>query len=251
MANVLCITGMHRSGSSLTTSWLQGCGLKIFDDRLISSLYGNWKGHYEDADFVDLQSSVIRGAFPGSNGWKVFNQCSLNFDGNYKESANELINERNAKYDIWGWKDPRTVLFLDQWKELIPNLKVLLLWRPCCFVVNSLIRRSREAEENVFKLSVLEACKLWISYNERICRYKKEQNLDTMILPISHIIYNDYLSFNLIINHLKINLKYNSISDLFDKIHFHDDSTSLLSRLVCSNNRIKTLENQLQNLSDD
>jgi hypothetical protein len=51
MSKVLCIAGMHRSGTSLVTSWLQRCGLQIDDGQLLAANTGNPTGHFEDIEF--------------------------------------------------------------------------------------------------------------------------------------------------------------------------------------------------------
>ena len=45
-------------------------------------------------------------------------------------------------YDHWGWKDPRNSLTLPFWKELLPNLKVVVCVRNPIEVIASLRRAS-------------------------------------------------------------------------------------------------------------
>ncbi|MEL7418373.1 MAG: hypothetical protein AAGK10_07335 [Cyanobacteria bacterium J06555_3] len=47
--SVIIITGMHRSGTSLTASLLQSAGVYL-GDRLMSADSGNAKGYFEDWD---------------------------------------------------------------------------------------------------------------------------------------------------------------------------------------------------------
>ena len=136
---------MHRSGTSLLASWLESCGLTIHDGNYWGPSEGNQKGHFEDKDFVQLHSSAILLESPKSYGWKIFSDDFLTFDHDQLSRAKKLVSDRNAKYRIWGWKDPRSVIFLKKWKAIIPELKVLLVWRPCSEVVNSLIRRAGKA----------------------------------------------------------------------------------------------------------
>ena len=50
MNQVICITGMHRSGTSLVASWLESSGLVIHDGAFLGPSVGNEKGNFEDAD---------------------------------------------------------------------------------------------------------------------------------------------------------------------------------------------------------
>ena len=48
---ILVVVGMHRSGTSLTTNWLQKCGLDI-GAKLEGKEFSNPDGHFEDIDFL-------------------------------------------------------------------------------------------------------------------------------------------------------------------------------------------------------
>ena len=208
---------MHRSGSSLTTSWLASCGLNIHDGNLIGADAGNPKGHFEDNDFVDLHKSEIQYRKPDSEGWKIQPATFLKFKSAQLCRARQLIEERNKKFVHWGWKDPRTTIFLKQWKEIIPDLKALLIWRPCLEVVNSLVRRSRKvthAPQN--KISVPEAVKMWICYNQRLCEYKREYPTETLLFSIYHLISYPYRIMELINAKLQLNLNYQPFCDIFE-----------------------------------
>jgi hypothetical protein len=50
--SVLIVTGMHRSGTSLTAAFLQAIGVDL-GDKLLQGNYGNPKGYFEDVDFVE------------------------------------------------------------------------------------------------------------------------------------------------------------------------------------------------------
>ena len=54
----LIIAGMHRSGTSLITHWLNECGLQLGDDFLGAGL-GNVDGHYEDLEFLKLHEEIL------------------------------------------------------------------------------------------------------------------------------------------------------------------------------------------------
>lgn len=210
---------MHRSGTSLVSSWLEECGLKIYDDnKFMEEAPSNPKGHFEDRDFVDLQSEAILSSFPLSRGWKVFESKSLTFTPEEKKKAKEIMEKRNEKYDSWGWKDPRTVLFLKEWKELIPELKVVILWRPLKESISSLVRRSLSVNrKSISKIGLFSAAKVWKSYNELACEYKEEYESDTLLLPFSGVINNDREVIDLIVGILGVNLSYKPINYVYDK----------------------------------
>jgi len=259
MKNVLCITGMHRSGTSLVASWLERCGLPIHDGRLLGPGLGNPKGHFEDLDFSELQADAIQSQIIGSQGWKVFSGNGLCFQERHLRLAEKLVEERNRKYNRWGWKDPRTVLFLNQWKEIIPQLKVLLIWRPCEEVVQSLVARFRSvgrADINLRKflaVSVADAVKLWISYNRIICRYKEKHDDDTVLLSLNDILCQPNGVIRLIKRKWGMGLSDEPISQVFDPLLLDRSSfsatqwTARIYGFLCGSFEV---EKRLRRLSD-
>lgn len=65
---VVVITGMHRSGTSLTTSLLQSAGVFI-GDRLLGNNLSNPKGHFEDLDFVEFHQQLLQAQGLSDEGW--------------------------------------------------------------------------------------------------------------------------------------------------------------------------------------
>ena len=59
MSNVLIVTGMHRSGTSLTASFVRSLGIDVGDNLLSPDAY-NPKGYFEDVAFVELQRSMLQ-----------------------------------------------------------------------------------------------------------------------------------------------------------------------------------------------
>ena len=71
MPVVLCISGMHRSGTSLTASWLEYCDFLLHDGLLLEPDNANPKGYYEDLDFVQLHEDAIQAIDSNADGWKL------------------------------------------------------------------------------------------------------------------------------------------------------------------------------------
>jgi hypothetical protein len=245
MSQVLCIAGMHRSGTSLIASWLERCGLPIHDGEFHGPATGNPRGHFEDKQFVNLHMSAIKAQHPESAGWKTIAKNEIPLGQAGRDLACRLIRERTEKYPVWGWKDPRSVFFLEQWKELIPELKTLLIWRPYDLVVDSLLRRSESAVNKVFKVSESEAKSLWLAYNERVCEYKKAHPNDTLLVPIEFVNQNDRHVHQACRDRLDIALEYHPLSQLFEADLM---STRVLARNTCQS--IASLEHRLTALSD-
>lgn len=247
---IICITGMHRSGTSLTTSWLELCGLRSHDGNIIGAHTGNPKGHFEDKDFVDLHSSAILRKYPKSRGWKAVTDNFEFFESQHLQHATNLISQRNTKYELWGWKDPRSVLYLRQWKEIIPSLKVLLIWRPCSEVVQSLAKRSRKATAPVFNINSFQSVKLWMSYNKKVFEYKVKYPNDTLLIPLEYIVKYDQDVLCLVNKKFQMDLKYRPISDVYDRNLLNKGTVPLLTRWAAKCLGSSKLEKVLCDLSD-
>ncbi len=183
-SQVLIITGMHRSGTSLTASLLQSAGLDI-GSRLVEASEGNIKGHFEDADFVQLHEKILDSQGITKEGWTL--EKNIQVSDAFIIQAETLINQRTTKY--WGWKDPRTTLFLNFWQEKIPQAYFLLLYRYPWEVIDSLYRRG----DQVFLDNPNLAIDIWINYNEIILDFYKKYQQKCLLININDIITNPYI----------------------------------------------------------
>jgi len=250
VSKTICITGMHRSGTSLVTGWLRSCGLQIADGHLLGSDSSNPAGHFEDFDFLRLQEAVITLLDPKSKGWIIFPDAFLSMPSEHKAAAKKLVEVRNANYPLWGWKDPRTVLFLTEWKELIPSLKILLVWRSCAEVVASLIKRSRSAEApDVVKLSLLETARLWQHCNARVCDFKRLYPNDTVLLPLDYVLTQDKATVELLNEKFGLGLRYEPIGQLYES-NLLERQPGLQAQVMAAYPEVADMEETLAGLSD-
>jgi peptidoglycan hydrolase CwlO-like protein len=159
-ADILVIISMHRSGSSLTASLLQSAGLHI-GRKLLGADSVNIKGHFENIDFYEFHRAVLRSQAIIEDGWTL--QGKINVEDRFVEQAKEIV-AKNSMSRVWGWKEPRTTLFLDFWSDLLPEAKFLLIYRSPWEVVDSLYRRGDPTFQDQPEL----ALKVWHQYNQII-----------------------------------------------------------------------------------
>jgi len=159
-SNVLIIASMHRSGSSLTAAILQSVGVHIGRE-LLSPNVGNIKGHYENLDFYHFHMAVLESQGINAAGWTL--QEKIDLEDRFTERAKEIIKKNNLS-QIWGWKEPRTTLFLDFWAELLPEAKFIFIYRYPWEVIDSLYRRG----DPIFQSQPDMAIKIWLHYNRKI-----------------------------------------------------------------------------------
>lgn len=141
---VVLITGMHRSGTSVIAQWLHSCGLKI-GDTLLGPGIGNDDGHFEDADFLLLhQQLLLNKSLPDTG---LTDKTIDALTGAEKESIHNLIVNKNLLHEEWGWKEPRTCLFLDSYNKLLPDAFYFVVVRSYNDTVNSLVTREYKIQE--------------------------------------------------------------------------------------------------------
>jgi len=165
------IVGMHRSGTSLTTNWLNGLGLNV-GNSLYAATKDNPAGHFEDNDFLEFHRDILH-----KNGYidyKVNKSPTFHYSKYHKEKAAMLIQLKNKLQTQWGWKEPRTALLLDFWHPLLNNPKYLFIYRNYSTTVDSLLRREyskfdRPGLDNKVLSPIYK-----IRYKNRITDYKNK-----------------------------------------------------------------------------
>ena len=220
--SVVIIVGMHRSGTSLTASLLQSAGVEI-GDRLMGSGTGNSQGHFEDLDFVEFHQQVLADLDLNIAGWTEDNRISV--PSKFRQQALELIKARH-KYPVWGWKDPRTTLFLDFWSELLPNAKYIFIYRSPWKVLDSLFRRG----DPIFEANPNLALTQWCNYNRAILDFQQRFGNSCVLLDIENIIANSSQLIDLV--NQKWNLELQSPKSLYKSAIFQGDRDDYRQALI-------------------
>jgi O-antigen biosynthesis protein len=116
-SDLLILTGMHRSGTSLVASILQAAGVNV-GESLLEPDKRNPHGFFEDKDFYEFHQQALYRCgelTPYVSADFVFQPTQVEID-----QAVSMIQQRNNQ-PLWGWKDPRSCLFLDFWGQLLPE----------------------------------------------------------------------------------------------------------------------------------
>lgn len=129
---------MHRSGTSVVSNWLHKCNLNI-GDNLLGADIGNPEGHFEDVDFYRFHEDVLEDNHLSKFGY--VNQPVKSLTDFQEEKLKALTGFKSKIHEQWGWKEPRTCLFLSHYRRLIPDAFYLIVLRDYISTVNSLIIR--------------------------------------------------------------------------------------------------------------
>jgi len=164
----IIVAGMHRSGTSLMTAFLEAGGWHP-GEHTLSSPRENYR---EDSSFVAIHQNWLEAVLPPGDGhpdWgisdggivpRAFDDHHL---GEMGSDTARYLSQRNSERDRWVAKDPRGSLFLPMWLENT-ELKCVLVYRNPWDVVDSAIRlgHGRFCSEPRMILAA------WLDYNMRL-----------------------------------------------------------------------------------
>ena len=242
---ILIITGMHRSGTSLTSSLLASAGLDI-GKNLLEAGEGNPKGHFENLEFLNFHQDVLYSLGIDKVGWTSNNK--LTPPPPFFAQAQQLIKQNQSLTQPWGWKEPRTSLFLDFWAGLLPNSRFLFIFRRPWEVIDSIYRRG----DVIFHHNPQLAIEVWNSYNQAILNFY-EQNADRcLILNLNQIIIDPHQLIDKIQEKLAISLNQPATELYEENLLTQDTSESSQRPWIIKNYFPSSLEiyNQLNQIAD-
>lgn len=168
----IVVAGMHRSGTSLLAKYFSRCGVDMGDEFLPANR-DNPEGFFEDTSFVSLHESIL--AANGTN-WTLEGACDQPLvDNRFRKPAIDIARRQRGSA-LWGWKDPRTVLFLEFWAELLPDAVFIFVYREPAKVIQSLYQRGdtiacRRSVKGIRVPQYFQALRLWGQYNRRILEF--------------------------------------------------------------------------------
>ncbi|HXB12860.1 MAG TPA: hypothetical protein VNZ45_12810, partial [Bacteroidia bacterium] len=168
-----------------------------------------------------------------------------------------IIDNKNRLHTQWGWKEPRTCLFLNIYKELIPKAKYLILVRDYKAVVESLLRRDfayidkdklatekkiskftwilfrrKKAKQKYYTENAEKYLKVCIVYNEAIIKAMDQlSSNDYIVVSYLYLKDNDKRVFELLENKWNFSLNYFDFNKVYRK-ELISDATNKIIRFV-------------------
>ena len=157
---------MHRSGTSALAGTLRAHGV-YFGQVLDQGIRHNPKGLQEAPSILYMQEDLLNksgGAWhspPKTIEWQPIHKA-----------VRDLFIESRASQSIWAFKDPRSLMTLDGWFDVLPELECAGIFRHPAEVIMSIHKR------NEFSLEKCEA--IWCAYNERLLDYHRQHRFPIM-----------------------------------------------------------------------
>ncbi len=192
MSDQLIIAGFHRSGTSATARLLHRAGL-FLGYELLEALPSNPYGHFEDREVVDLHQQLL---YANERTWLVNEPFLPVVNPSHWQKMRRIIEQRNTEHALWGFKDPRACLFIMLWKYLLPDMKLLLVYRHFAEVTRSLgqrhsselfLNRGNRLVHKRFWEEPDLALKMWLVHNEALLAFARAYPEDTLALSMGMI----------------------------------------------------------------
>ena len=153
---VVAILGMHRSGTSWLAGSLEEKGLPMGEVSRADP--HNRKGNRESPVLMEIHDGVLADS---GGSWKR-PPLSVKWSDEWKSRLLAHVSAMNARHPTgWGFKDPRALLLLEEWKRVVPRLARVGIFRHPEAVHRSLAARSDRFDRD-------RSLKLWTVYNERL-----------------------------------------------------------------------------------
>jgi len=163
-SRAVCVTGMHRSGTSFVASALRALGVSLGDPaRWLKPGADNPLGYFEVAALVQLDDEVLAhlgGAWDQppvlDPGWEHAEGLDP-----FRERAAEILSDSFGpeadRTGVIAWKDPRLSLLLPFWATVIPIATTIVVVRDPVEVIASLGARG-------YAVGPAQSASLWLRY---------------------------------------------------------------------------------------
>jgi hypothetical protein len=163
-SRAVCVTGMHRSGTSFIAGALRFLGVSLGDPaRLLKPGPDNPLGYFEVAALVQLDDEVLAhlgGAWDQppvlDPGWE--HDAGLDpFRARAAGILDDTFGPAAARPGVIAWKDPRLSVLLPFWRTVTPVATTVVVVRDPVEVVESLAARR-------YAVDAAQAASLWLRY---------------------------------------------------------------------------------------
>jgi glycosyltransferase involved in cell wall biosynthesis len=159
MSEPICILGMHRAGTSLTSRIVNLMGIPIGpNEKMLAPAGDNPTGFWEHDEIRVINEKILEelgGTWDEIPVFPAHWEKSSRLD-EVRAEALEIIKRDFPSQGMWAWKDPRNSLTLPFWKDLVAPCKYVLCVRNPVDVFKSLQVRNQ--------FPVEKAMSLWMAY---------------------------------------------------------------------------------------
>ncbi len=188
----LLVAGFHRSGTSAVAQVLHSHGIPMGDELMEATPFNPF-GYFESWPVVRFHDKVL--ARMGKD-WAQLLDTPVVLTRTERNWLRGYVARREKAGD-WAVKDPRICRFGAAWKDVAPQVKVLVIYRAPAESAHSLNRRAavmlaesegRDDAERLFVDDPDHALKLWVEHNETLVALHDRYPDDCIVLGYHHVL---------------------------------------------------------------
>jgi hypothetical protein len=179
-SKTVIVLGMHRSGTSAVAGILYALGINMGTttegERWVGRHWSNPTGHFENPAFLALNQRILGGDATGLRGVPKWQDLSTR-GAQFLPDIARLLSASES--ELWGWKDPWSVLTIDLYLPLLKNPYFIIVHRDPAEIRASLRKRAAQSDEEIEQLIGI--------YDRKLAELAKT----LPPLPVLHIHYRE------------------------------------------------------------
>ena len=183
---IFVVLGMHKSGTTLVSQILHHSGINMGEfDESVSYDKGN---KYERQSTLDLDMDIL-----GTDSYEVLDlrrPDAPDLSPTHRSRMREIIQDCEERFRDWGFKDPRSALIYQLWREELPQHKIIAVFRDPAQVWPRFKWHGRRKYHTNFSRadSYLQR---WWEHNANILRFLRETEMDFLVIDYHKLMTTD------------------------------------------------------------
>jgi len=180
---IYILLGMHKSGTTLLSQILHESGIHM--GRLDETKGYDDGNKFEFPETHDLNIEVL-GTEYNEHSLNV-TRCATSAPPAILDKMRKFAAETSVEFRDWGFKDPRTCLTYSIWKEVIPDHRLVGIFRHPAELWSH-YRRQKGSALNFFPM-LWKSTTAWYIYNRELLNVVKTRGKDYFLAE-----YNDFMT---------------------------------------------------------
>jgi hypothetical protein len=153
VTKTVVVLGMHRSGTSAVAGILHALGVNMGTttegERWVGRHWSNPTGHFENPAFLTLNQRILGGDATGIRGVPKWEDLGTR-GAQFLPEIRRLLDASES--ELWGWKDPWSVLTIDLYLPLLKDPYFIIVHRERAEILASLRKRASQTDEEIGQL---------------------------------------------------------------------------------------------------
>ncbi len=184
---IYVVLGMHKSGTTLTSQILHHSGINM-DDEIDPSVSYDEGNKYERQSILHLNLEIL-----GTDSYSTIDLKApepLTAGPDLQRRMQEVIGTCERRYKDWGFKDPRTALTYPLWEELLPEHRLIVVYRgPAAVWPHYRYHGPHHAPGNIGR--AWRFLDRWYDYNVRILSILESTPYEYLVLAYDELMTSD------------------------------------------------------------